>query len=275
MSVARVVAGFGRGVAVIVQRLHTNHNGRDVVQTAAPVGLGNERVHNALNRGARHEKLLQPAIVYHAREAIAGHQERVAPLDFARVEIRLHFAGRSHAARDDVGIRVIACLLRREHTRVHLLLHVGVILRELPERAVAEEIDARIADVSDEIATAVQHQHRGRGAHPLLVRLQQRALIDGHVGVTQRVGNPLACVIARVRDPRQLRRDDSHGHVARHFAGSVPAHSIGDDEEPRTRIREQAVLVARPDHPGIGGLPNIEPHKQFIKGERRTEDSSS
>jgi hypothetical protein len=45
---------------------------------------------------------------------------------------------------------MVARLLRREESRVDLLLNVGVVLRELGERAVAEEIHARVADLADQ-----------------------------------------------------------------------------------------------------------------------------
>ena len=42
--------------------------------------------------------------------------------------------------------------------------------------------------------------------------------------------------------------------------GRVTAHAVGDDEEAGGGIREERILVARPDHPGVGGLTDFELH---------------
>ena len=49
-------------------------------------------------------------------------------------------------------------------------------------------------------------------------------------------------------------RDDLHRHLARDLAGRVPAHAVGDDEEPTLLIRVgvEAVFVASTNAPDIG-----------------------
>src|SRR3954464_1455869 len=125
-----------------------------VIQPAAAVRLGDELMHLLVRRPTRDEQRLEPAIVDHPGEPIARDEEDVAELDLATVDVGLDVGTRADAARNDVAVWVVARLLRREETGVHLLLHVRVILRHLRERTVAEQIHARVADLTDEIPPA-------------------------------------------------------------------------------------------------------------------------
>ncbi|HEX5972731.1 MAG TPA: hypothetical protein VFY85_12445, partial [Gemmatimonadaceae bacterium] len=68
---------------------------------------------------------------------------------------------------------MIPRLLRRQEAGIHLLLHVRVVLRELAEPAVAQQVDARVADLADQVPLLVDDQDRRGRPHPLLVRLRE------------------------------------------------------------------------------------------------------
>jgi hypothetical protein len=138
-----------------------------------------------------------------------------------------------------------------------------VVLRQLPQLAVAQQVDARVADLADEVAAPGEDEHRGGGPHPLLVRLGDRALEDRHVRVAQRGGDAgLDGGVVEVAHRAELAGDDLHGHLARHLAGGVTAHPVGDDEEAArlVRVGEEAVLVARADHADVRPRGVLELH---------------
>ena len=105
----------------------------------------------ALRLGARHQQDLQAPVVHHAGQSVAGDEEQIADADVAVIDVRLDVGARADAARDDVAVGVVARLFRREEAGVDLLLDVRVVLRQLLQRAVAQEVDARIADLADQI----------------------------------------------------------------------------------------------------------------------------
>src|SRR5665647_801513 len=158
--------------------LHLDDDRRDVVESAASIRLGDQRLHLALRLGTRAKELTQPAVVHHARQAVAGDEKEIARAHFAAIDVRLDIQARAHAARDDVAVRVVARLLRRQESRVYLFLDVGVILRELRQRTVAHQIDAGVAHLADEITRAGDEQHRRGRPHPLLVHLGEGAIVD-------------------------------------------------------------------------------------------------
>ena len=123
------------------------------------------------------------------------------------------------------------------------------------QRAVAQQIHARVADLADEVARAGDQQHRRRRAHALLVDFGDRAVVDRAVRLAQRVRDELRRrrSSSRSRTPAQLALDDLHGHLARDFARRVAAHAVGDDEEPRVAagIDGEVVFVAGADHADV------------------------
>jgi hypothetical protein len=56
--------------------------------------------------------------------------------------------------------------------------------------------------------------------------------------------------------------EDLHGHLARHFAGGVTAHSVRDDEDAAGSIGidREVILVAGPDHANIRPRCVEKPH---------------
>src|SRR5512138_3377173 len=168
---------------------------RDVVEAAASVRLGDERMNLSFRRGARHEQNLKAAVVDHAGEAVARDQEQVADPDLALIDVGLDFGARPHASRDHVAVGVIARLLGSEKAGIDLLLHVRMILGELLQLAIAQQIHAGIADLSDQVLRLPDHEDRRGGAHPLLVHFGNRAVVNRSIGLTERLGDLLLALI--------------------------------------------------------------------------------
>src|SRR3989442_1266333 len=147
---------------------------------------------------------------------------------------------------------VSARLLRREVAGVHLLLHVGVVFRELDELPLSQQIGPAIAHLSDQEVRLVQPQRRHGGAHAALVVLGEGAVEDGAIGGPDRCAHPLGhLVVAESAQRPELARDVAHRHLARHFARRVPAHPVRDDEDPAVGDHEVVILVPGADHPDI------------------------
>src|SRR3989442_7554062 len=143
-------------------------------------------------------------------------------------------------------------LLRREVAGVHLLLHVGVVFRELDELPLSQQIGPAIAHLSDQEVRLVQPQRRHGGAHAALVVLSEGALEDGAIGGPDRRAHPLGhLVVAESAQRPELARDVAHRHLARHFARRVPAHPVRDDEDPPGGDHEGVILVPGADDPDI------------------------
>src|SRR5471032_109644 len=84
---------LGRAIRIVAARarLHDlRDDRRDVVQSASPIRLGNQRRHLALRLGARVEQLREPAVVHHAGEPVAGHEKEVTVLHLAAVDVGLY-----------------------------------------------------------------------------------------------------------------------------------------------------------------------------------------
>ena len=117
-----------------------------------------------------------------------------------------------------------------------------------------DPIDAGVADLSDEVAAAAEHEDGRRGSHALLVHLGQRALEDGAIRLAQGAPERLFALGGRdVVDWREVARDDGHGHLAGDLARRMTAHPIGNHKYAaiRRRVGEQAVFVAGANHPDI------------------------
>ena len=79
--------------------------------------------------------------------------KQIADANLARVDVRLDFGARTDAPRDDVAVGMVARLLRREEPGVDLLLDVGMVLRQLLERAVTTVTDEAVCITSPRFAT--------------------------------------------------------------------------------------------------------------------------
>jgi len=201
-------------------------------------------------------------VLEHARQAIRRQEEEVARLDQAGINVWHDVAVCADAAGDHVAVRMGAGLLGRQIPGVHLLLHVGVILRELAQPAVAQQIRTAVADLPDQKPRFVQRQ-RGHGRpHAPFVVLGQCALEDLTVRRSNRRTHPLRDLLIRqAADRVDLLGDDAHRHVTRDFSRRVAPHAIGHDKNPAVGNHAETVLIPRPDDADVGATRGSDVHE--------------
>src|SRR5581483_11827807 len=137
-------------------------------------------------------------------------------------------------------------LLPRELPALQQLVHERVVLRQLLERAVPDEVRARVADVPDRHLGALDERDRHRRAHPRGRRIRGRALVDAAVRLLDQLRQPLGSgERARVR-----LLEGGGGELRRDLAGLRAAHAVGDGEE--RRRDDVRVLVVAPLPPRVG-----------------------
>ena len=166
-------------------------------------------------------------------------------------EVRLAPEG----AGDHVAQGVAAGLVGRDHAALDLLVHPGVVARELGELAVAPEVDAAVPHVAD-VGDVAVHEHRGHGGgHALVFRLLPGGLEHLAVGVADRGLQPVAVVgdvLVEAEGPGDLlvapgEADELVDRVHRDLGGDLPrgvaAHAVGHHEELLLGVQEERVLV--------------------------------
>jgi hypothetical protein len=143
------------------------------------------------------------------------------------------------------------------------LLQQRVIARQLLEATTAQPVAARIADMGDRNAAAMEDGGDNGGAHAGALGTALCGLVDALV----RRGNLLLQQQGGVRQPgmdvhlgkvasrhelgHQPFLDHADGNAACHLAGVVAAHAVGEHGQARA-IDEDGVLVVRADHARMG-----------------------
>ncbi len=134
----------GRGNAVVG---HVDNQHGHVVGAAGREGCGHQVVSRLLGRCRRDGHALDLAVGDHAGQAVGAHDDAVAAIDVQREVIGVHVWVGAQGARDDRARGVDAGLVCRDLARVHKLLDVGVVVRHAHQRAMTQQVDARIAHV--------------------------------------------------------------------------------------------------------------------------------
>jgi len=112
--------------AVRIRRLfgeHANYYRRDVVVAAIDVRFLNQRIDDSLGLGTREEELLDPAVVNHSRQPIAGEKECITDMGIAVENVGIDLVGHADATGDDVALGVASRLLGSQQPGIDLLLH--------------------------------------------------------------------------------------------------------------------------------------------------------
>ena len=121
-------------------------------------------------------------VVDHRREPVRAEQEDVAGLGPRPRTCRRRRRVGAERARDHGALRVQLGLLGRELAAADELGDERVVVGQLLERAVAEQVGARVADVADRDASSVVDERDGhRRAHPRGRGVVARALVDAAV----------------------------------------------------------------------------------------------
>jgi hypothetical protein len=148
---------------------------------------------------------------------------------------------------------MIGHLRRLDEAGVAELLRHGVIGAELADFVVAEEVEARVADVRHH-RFVVEHQEHGEGAaHACVVFVGLRLFVDRLSGLLddlarqdrERLVVDLAAAhFGQLGVPAaDLAGEDLDGRGRRDLARSVAAHAVADDVETALVVDVEAVLV--------------------------------
>ncbi len=120
-------------------------------------------------------------------------------------------------------MRRCARLIGRDQAGGDLVAHKGVVARDLPDLAVADQVGPAIADIGDMQGVVVEQRGDAGGAHVATARG-----VDPRVGLGEGLlergwAIPGAIVIIQPED-------GVDGQAAGDLAGSVAAHPIADDQ---------------------------------------------
>ena len=148
-----------------------------------------------------------------------------------------------------------AGLVGRDHPALDLLVHPGVVARELGEHSLAEEVDPAVSHVAEVGHVAVHQHRRHRSGHPLVLGLLPGGLEHLAVRVADRGLQAVAVVgdaLVEAEGPGDLLVaagetdelvDRVHRDLGGHLPGRVAAHAVGHHEQLLLGVQEQAVLV--------------------------------
>ncbi len=184
-------------------------------------------------------------VVHHRGQPVGADEEdvAVARVDDERVDVDVGIG--SDGAGDDGALRMRLRLLRRELAALQELVDERVVVGELLDPAVADAVRARVADVADDDALALDERDGHRRSHARRRRVDARALVHAAVRLLDErrdprgAGEPAGIGVLE-RGGRELRRD---------LAALRAAHAVGDGEE--RRRDDVRVLVPAPLPAGV------------------------
>ncbi len=152
----------------------------DVVVTTAIVGELDQALRGGLD--VAFEQLRNLGVLQIMMQTVRAEQERVAGqhVEIERVDLHafVHADGARHGVLE-IAVRRGVDGLARDLAALDELVEQRVIFGELHDVRLAEQIDARVADVRDETVLADEHQRRAGRAHAALFGLGLAAPING------------------------------------------------------------------------------------------------
>ena len=203
-------------------------------------------------------------VVEHVAQAVRAEQVEVAVYQRMVLHVQQHEVFHAQRARDQVVVARHGRFRQREQAAVNLLLQQGMVARDLLEFAAAPEVGARIARVPEHHFALMHHRHHQRGAHAVIVGVGVGGFKNAAVGGIHAHRHGAAQVAqagaAVVRQPfAKLLRNQGHSHAAGDFAGVVPAHAVGEHDQPVLRDSEHGVLVvvSQTPHVAQGDVLNL------------------
>ena len=180
-----------------------------------------------------------------AAEPVGAEEPAVTGLggQHSRVEFGrgVHIAEHAH---EHGAARMHRGLLGGDAAAVDEPLHEGVVLGDLLELAVAQAVDARVADVRERDVVADAEDAADGGAHAGELGVVEHGLGDQRVGGEHRGLQGELGVVGRGVELVGL-GDALHRDRGRDVAARVAAHAVGDDEQVAAGV--SAVLVVGAD----------------------------
>ena len=151
------------------------------------MAAGSERgVHQVVDANLRRRRLrgdvFDFAIGNHARKAVRAQDQAVALFDVQGKVVGIHGGVRTQRTRDNRAVGMDARLVGCNFASVHELLHIGVVAGHADERALVEQIGARVAHVGDGEHVVFDIGAGCRAAHTGLAQAVECGLDDGGVG---------------------------------------------------------------------------------------------
>ena len=201
---------------------------------------------------------------HRAPQAVGAQHVEVARGDLVDVHVRFELLFAPQAAHHDVAVSEAGQLLVRHlRTRGAHLLGDRMVARQSRQRAAAQPVRAAVARVRDR-DLLLAHRHRDdRRAHPRARAIGVGGLADlvvRHLDPdAQQVGRqrqrPIDAVGPHLARIVVKRREEPLDRVDRHRGGDlarvVPAHAVGDDEQPVLGEAAERVLVLGPLLPRV------------------------
>ena len=203
----------------------------------------------------------------HPGQAVGADQVSIADADLAVDQARLD-VGAVDRAQQQRPLRVDRGLRLGDATLVDQRLDEGVVVGDLGEHPGPPQVRPGVADVSDAEPAAVEQQGRDGGAHPLEI-----GVLGDHVGdrLIAVVGGVLqrGQQVAAARLVVVQRRERGDRQSGRGVPGGVPAHPVGNDEQPVPGVH--GVLVVRPEQAAVGACRIAQgvrhrPHRAICAG---------
>ena len=227
------------------------HDDRDVVDPAGPVRRFHEPVRGLLWLLAVLQDRLDLILGHHPRESVAAEQQLVAVEQRDHVLVDLDLLIGSERACEDVLVRVHVGFRLGDLAGLHHPRHERVIGRELAELPLAEQVGARVPDVGDQGARAVDQGRRERRAHTGETLVLDRAVPDRAIRAPDMVRECASAAGGELLD--RLERE-SRGDVST----PVSAHAVGHDEQ--GRLDQYRVIVLLADTADVQRGPHLDPH---------------
>ena len=172
------------------------------------------------------------AVVHQVGEAVGADQHPVPETYVDRPHVRRREVFTVDGLEHDVLLGVPAGVLAAEHPGVDERLHVGVVVGELGQLAVAEQVGARVPHVPQDHPLPVGEQDRQRRTHAEAGRLGRRTGAELLVGQPHRLLEQPGQVGTRSRGhPVGQRAGDVGRGRGRHLAGGGTTDPVRDQLE--------------------------------------------
>ena len=196
---------------------------------------------------------LQLVLGHHPEQAVAAEEQPVAVHQRDLVLVDVHLGLGADRAGEDVAVRMDLGLGLGDLAGLHHAVHERVVVRQLAERARAQQVRAAVPDVREPDGAPFDLRGGERGTHPAHVPVLLRPGEDRAVRLTHLLGERRVALA-------EERLDRLEGELRRDLAPAVTPHPVGDRVE--GGLDEVRVLVALADPPDVGRDADLDLHRR-------------